>query len=110
MEDGATLVLMWCGIGGLVGAVIGSSRTIGAGGGFFLGALLGVIGWVILAFSAKPPAPTVLDRVERTPEQPGWHDDPLGRFDARWYSGERWTQHVGRVGADGTRQTFEDPL
>lgn len=29
----------------------------------------------------------------------GWHADPRGRFDLRYYDGARWTEHVSRGGA-----------
>jgi hypothetical protein len=95
---------------GLIGMAIGSNRTIGAGPGFFVGMLFGPIGWIIALVSAKKPEPSTLDRIERQPDEAGWHPDPLGRFDSRWYDGGRWTQHVGRVAPDGTRTQFEDPL
>jgi predicted lipid-binding transport protein (Tim44 family) len=41
--------LFWCGIGGLVGALIGSGKGRAAAG-FWLGLLLGIIGWIIVAF------------------------------------------------------------
>lgn len=41
--------------------------------------------------SAHPPA--------------GWHPDPLGRFDHRYWDGEVWTEHVSRAG-----QQLTDPL
>lgn len=106
-------ILGWCVIWGLIGLAMGSGRPgIGAGVGAFLGVLLGPIGLLIIATSKtaeKEPA-TVLDRIERTAEAPGWHADPLGRFPARWWDGERWTQHVGRVEADGSRTQLEDPV
>src|SRR5690606_24341019 len=36
---------------------------------------------------------------------PGWHPDPTGRFDIRYWDGTLWTEHVGRAGV----QTV-DPL
>jgi uncharacterized protein YxjI len=35
---------------------------------------------------------------------PAWHPDPFGRFETRWWDGERWTEHVSRAG-----QSFVDP-
>jgi uncharacterized protein YxjI len=35
---------------------------------------------------------------------PAWHPDPFGRFEARYWDGERWTEHVSRAG-----QTLADP-
>lgn len=108
------MLIVGIAVAALIGGICGSGRKIGGGGGAFIGALLGPIGWIIALASpaAEPEAPptTILDRVERRPAAPGWHQDPLGRFDSRWYDGQRWTQHVGRVGADGSHQQFEDPV
>lgn len=35
----------------------------------------------------------------------GWHPDPYGRFEYRWWDGQQWSGHV----ADGGAQ-FEDPV
>ncbi|MGY6502812.1 MAG: RDD family protein [Acidimicrobiales bacterium] len=35
----------------------------------------------------------------------GWHDDPLGRYQKRYYDGSQWTHHV----TDGSGQSFVDP-
>jgi hypothetical protein len=95
----------WIGIGfvfGVVGMAIGSNNKVGAGAGFFFGALLGPIGWLIAASGAKR---TTLDRIESRPSEPGWFQDPLGRFDARWFDGTRWTGHVTRG-----QSVLEDPV
>jgi hypothetical protein len=34
----------------------------------------------------------------------GWHPDPSGRYEHRWWDGERWTEAVSTAGA-----TFADP-
>jgi sporulation protein YlmC with PRC-barrel domain len=36
---------------------------------------------------------------ERT--APGWHSDPSGRYEHRYWDGSRWTQHVGTGGRQG---------
>lgn len=105
MEDWTPFIVVW-GVMGVIGAMIGSSKKMGAAGGFFLGVLLGPIGVLVAAVSSGP---STLERIEAKPEEPGWHPDPLGRFDARWYDGKRWTQHVGRVDGD-QRVQLEDPL
>jgi len=48
--DSAVLfvLIFWCGVGGLVGALIGSGKGR-AVAGFWLGLLLGIIGWIIVA-------------------------------------------------------------
>jgi uncharacterized protein YxjI len=35
---------------------------------------------------------------------PAWHADPFGRFESRYWDGERWTEHVSRAG-----QALVDP-
>lgn len=90
-----------------LGAAVGKDKG-NANAGFLLGLLLGPIGVVIAACLSDKK--TKLDLVQARPVAAGWHQDPLGRFSARYYDGARWTQHVGRVDADGTRQQFEDPL
>lgn len=35
---------------------------------------------------------------------PAWHPDPFGRFESRYWDGERWTEHVSRAG-----QALVDP-
>ena len=35
---------------------------------------------------------------------PAWHPDPFGRFESRYWDGERWTEHVSRSGV-----TLVDP-
>jgi hypothetical protein len=46
---------------------------------------------------------------QETPEfmssSAGWHPDPLGRFDLRYWNGQEWTEHVSRQG-----QTSTDPM
>ena len=111
MEDiSLGMVAVWCALWGAIGGAVASGKSMGAAGGVLIGAILGPSGVLIAAVSKDPPEPTTLERIERTADAPGWHPDPLGRFDARYYDGQRWTQHVGRVGADGSRQQFEDPV
>lgn len=105
------MVVVGVAVSAMVGGAIGASNGAGGATGVVFGGLLGPIGWIIVALSGRKPEPaTVLDRVERDPGAPGWHPDPLGRFDSRWFDGDRWTQHVGRVGPDGARSQFEDPI
>jgi len=111
--DGSTnllpLLIASAGICAIIGAAIGNGKTMGGGGGFLLGFLLGPIGVLIVAVSGSHHDST-LSRIQSRPTGPGWHPDPLGRFDGRYYDGSRWTQHVGRVEPDGSRRTLEDPL
>lgn len=54
-EAGATLFagLITMAIGGGIGYLIGRNRKIGGGWSFILGAILGIIGWIIAACSEK---------------------------------------------------------
>lgn len=91
-----------------IGLLFGNAKGKGAAG-FFLGLFLGPIGVLIIAVVASSSGST-LDRIQARPAEAGWHPDPLGRFDGRYFDGKAWTQHVGRVDADGTRRTLEDPI
>lgn len=100
----AVFIVLW-GVCVAIATAIGSSKGK-AGTGFALGLLLGLIGVIIVAVMGDDK----LGRVQAKPAAEGWFHDPLGRFDARYYDGRKWTQHVGRVGPDGARQQFEDPV
>ena len=45
----------------------------------------------------KHPQPTV---------DAGWHTDPTGRFDWRWWDGTNWTNSVSRGGAQQTDELY----
>lgn len=105
--DAGPLLVIW-GFMAFIGAAIGSAKGKG-GEGFILGLLLGPIGWIIVA-AMRTPEVSKLDRIQARPANEGWHPDPLGRFDSRYFDGTRWTQHVGRMDTDGTRRQYEDPL
>ena len=40
------------------------------------------------------PPPPLLDE--------GWYPDPTGRYEARYWDGQKWTKHVSHYGAVGT--------
>jgi hypothetical protein len=46
--------------------------------------------------SAVPPDPTVPSVAAVSP--PMWHPDPSGKFEYRWWDGEKWTSTVARGG------------
>lgn len=55
MDESGTLIvgLMTMAIAGGIGYLIGRNRKIGGGWSFVLGAVLGLIGWIIAACSEK---------------------------------------------------------
>lgn len=60
------------------------------------------------AVAASPAAPPPLARPPLAPppdQQPGWHADPTGRFELRYFDGSTWTEHVSRTGEQAV-----DPL
>jgi len=50
--------------------------------------------------SLPPPPPPPVAAVPA-----GWHPDPAGRFEVRYWDGQRWTEHVSTGGTPGV-----DPL
>jgi hypothetical protein len=118
------LVAAWVCIGGLIGWAIAKNKGHGTAG-FFLGALLGWIGWIIAALLSPTPEAearqiarthahlAVISQQYRSfgaapaPNgvQPGWHPDPHGRFEFRYWDGSRWTANASRNG-----QQFTDPV
>ena len=77
-------------------------------------------GWAVAPTSVSQPAaqPTPQPAVQVTPQpaaqpaaQPAntgvpanWYADPSGRFELRYWDGQKWTEHVARGG-----QQFTDP-
>jgi hypothetical protein len=47
-------------------------------------------------------APVAVAAASATPA--GWYPDPSGRYEMRYWDGDKWTEHVSRQG-----QTFTDP-
>ncbi len=91
-------------IGGVIAGAIASSKGHSFIGYFLLGFLLPVIG--IIVALVQPDKAGKLAQLTPAGEA-GWHRDPTGRFDRRYYDGRAWTRHVTRD-ADG--QQYEDPL
>jgi hypothetical protein len=54
------------------------------------------------AAAAAPAAAPAAASVPTTPA--GWYPDPSGRFEMRYWDGDKWTEHVSRQG-----QTYTDP-
>lgn len=53
------------------------------------------------ASAAPPPDPSAAQAVS----PPMWHPDPSGRFEYRWWDGQRWTSSVSRGGV-----RLDDPI
>ena len=53
MEQGIVTMIFGMIFGGIIGALIGRKRKIGAGWAALLGAVLGIIGWIIAVCSKK---------------------------------------------------------
>lgn len=57
--------------------------------------------------NAKPYKPTKAEQKSTTTvaaattgvAAAGWHPDPMGRYDQRYWDGVRWTEHVTKAGA-----------
>jgi hypothetical protein len=54
------------------------------------------------AAAAPAAAPAPAASVPTTPA--GWYPDPSGRYEMRYWDGDKWTEHVSRQG-----QTYTDP-
>ncbi|MEY2755634.1 MAG: hypothetical protein RJB65_1992, partial [Actinomycetota bacterium] len=50
----------------------------------------------------QPTAPAATAPVANIPAN--WYADPSGRFELRYWDGQKWTEHVARGG-----QQFTDP-
>jgi Protein of unknown function (DUF2510) len=110
----AFVVIGWLACAG-IGYAIGQKKGR-AGQGFALGLLLGLIGLIIIAVMRPRPAFSG-SSAGRTgygygygtgePHDPnvapaGWHPDPSGRYQLRYWDGTRWTEHVTSNGVPAT--------
>jgi MFS family permease len=93
---GSVIIVIALIVGGAVGWAIGNHKGRPVAG-FWLGFLLGVIGWIIAACMKPVPVPPA----ER------WGPDPYGRHPERWWDGTKWSRWV-RDAPGGTRS--EDPV
>jgi len=110
-DDFAMWFFFWAGVGilvfGLLGAAIGSSKGM-TGTGLLLGALLGLIGIIILLFmkpANQPAAGTYAPATAPGATIVGWHPDPTRRYQLRYYDGAAWTPQVSNSGVQAN-----DPL
>jgi preprotein translocase subunit Sss1 len=96
---------------GFVGYLIGDSK--GKGGlGFFLGLILGFIGWIIIAVAQRTPEKEAEYQAKVAEVQgvappsyirdPCWAEDPYGRHDHRWFNGNRWSPKVADAGSESS--------
>lgn len=86
--------LFWIIVGALVGFLIGRSKDRPVLG-FFFGLILGCIGWIIMLII---PAKVAKGLVA------GWHQDPYGRHQQRYFNGVTWQAQV----SDNGVQSIDD--
>ena len=96
---------------GGIGHLIGKPKGRGVAG-FWLGLLLGCVGWVIAAIlpakaggtpTTAPAWPSSSPPPSVTPQTPaGWYPDPMHRFEQRHWNGVAWTEHVSTGGTAST--------
>ena len=84
------IILVIAVICGLISGGIASSKGLPAGGYFFLGLVLGVIGIIIAAVVRPATRPTAY---APPPSPPGWYVDPWGQQRLRYWDGYQWTWH-----------------
>lgn len=98
MAMGALIVIVLA--GGVIAGAIAQGKGLGFWGYFFLGCLLPIVAIIIAAVS-KPNVGAILTPAEDV----GWHRDPTGRFEQRYFDGRAWTRFVSRQG-----EQYEDLL
>lgn len=98
----AFIFLLWVTICGVVGYAIGKSKNR-ASEGVILGMFLGLIGIIIVLFmkDGAPPKQTT----STGGSVQGWHPDPYGRHEFRYFDGLNWRNDVSDKGAVG----YDDP-
>jgi hypothetical protein len=77
-------IILLCALCGGIGCAINKSKNRSGGEGFLLGALLGVIGIIIVLCLPKLPAPE-LPRAWPALPPPGWYQDPADPTQHRWW-------------------------
>jgi hypothetical protein len=111
------IVLVGMAVSGGVGVLIGRGKGR-ARAGFYLGAFLGWVGWIVVAL-LRPTAVNEarrqlqIDDVKRSMQgdtqhrgqrgdsSQGWFSDPFGRHDYRYFDGSAWSPQVADDGAPG---------
>lgn len=77
-----TIIIIWL-FCGAVAAAIGHTKNRNVGASFLLGALLGVLGVIIVIFLPRKASPGMA--------QPGWYPDPEGTDSERYWNGSEWS-------------------
>jgi hypothetical protein len=88
-----TVILLWL-FSAAVAAAIAHTKNRNVGEGFLWGALLGVIGVIIVLCLPPPKSKTPLP--PGTPPPPGaakrgWYADPTGTGKQRYWNGKEWS-------------------
>ena len=83
-------IILLCALCGGIGCAINQSKNRSGREGFALGALLGLIGIIIVLCLPKLPA-AELPRAWPALTPPGWYQDPADPTQHRWWDGARWS-------------------
>jgi len=94
-----TYALVGAVVCGVIGYLIGNNKDRAALGAV-LGALLGVIGVIIIAVIPRKKDEDFVGAPMDT-AAPGWLTDPSHRHELRYWNGINWTQHVSDNGIQG---------
>lgn len=81
-------LIVLCALCGGIACAINQSKNRSGGEGFLLGALLGIIGLIIVLCLPKLPAAGASSPAL---PPPGWYPDPAGPAQQRYWDGARWS-------------------
>lgn len=63
----------------------------------------GGVGWGMQPTASETTASTEPSSTASSAAAPaGWYADPSGRFELRYWNGDKWTEHVSRAGQQST--------
>ena len=63
----------------------------------------GGAGWGMQSAASETTASTEPSSASSSAAAPaGWYADPSGRFELRYWNGDKWTEHVSRAGQQST--------
>lgn len=63
----------------------------------------GGVGWGMQSAASETTASTEPSSAASSAAAPaGWYADPSGRYELRYWNGDKWTEHVSRAGQQST--------